>query len=314
MQQYYQKQQLPQKFQIPSKIHKNLQGHKGAIYSVKFNSNGEYIMSCSQDRNINLWNPHKGTLIKTFTGAHNYDIYDLCISQDNYKFGSAGGDKVAFLWDVSTGNILRKFEGHISKINTIVYSDDESVLITGSYDCKICFWDLKSHSYKPIDTIKICKDSVSKIVVDSHQVLVSSIDGKIRTFDIRMGILTTDDMKHPVHSFSLSNDKKTYAASCLDSNIRLLDRENGFVLNSYTGHNTSNYQSNVIFSFDDRFLIQGSEDGSIFYYDILSQEPKNTTKNHFKAVVALSLSPLRDTLVSGSYDYNISVWKIQESE
>jgi mitogen-activated protein kinase organizer 1 len=93
MQEYYkQKQQnQTQKFQIPTKLHKTLKGHKGAIYTVKFNATGEYIMSCSQDRNINLWNPHKGTLIKSFTGAHNYDIYDLAITSDNSRFASVGG-------------------------------------------------------------------------------------------------------------------------------------------------------------------------------------------------------------------------------
>ena len=135
------------------------------------------------------------------------------------------GDKTAFLWDVTTSNIIRKFEGHISKINSVCYNEDESVLVTGSYDSTVRIWDLKSHSFRSIDVIKSCKDSVSSIVVNKWEIIVGSIDGKVRTFDIRMGIITTDDMKHPVHSLSLSFDKKTYAASCLDSIIRLVDKE-----------------------------------------------------------------------------------------
>lgn len=58
----------------------------------------------------------------------------------------------------------------------------------------------------------------------------------MRTYDLRMGLMTTDDMKHPILRFSLSNDKKTYAASCIDGGIRLVDREKGEILNTYSGH------------------------------------------------------------------------------
>jgi len=121
---------------------------------------------------------------------------------------------MAFLWDVKKDCVVRKFEGHISRINTVSFNDDESVLVTGSYDATVRFWDLKAHSFKPLEIIKDCKDSVSKIIVNGHEVIVSSIDGKVRTYDLRMGLSTTDDMKSPVLKFSLSSDKKTYAASC----------------------------------------------------------------------------------------------------
>lgn len=33
-------------------------------------------------------------------------------AQDNGRFASVGGDKYLYLWDVTTGKILRKFVGH----------------------------------------------------------------------------------------------------------------------------------------------------------------------------------------------------------
>lgn len=36
-------------------------------------------------------------------GVHGYSILDITISKDNSKFASAGGDKSAFLWDITTG-------------------------------------------------------------------------------------------------------------------------------------------------------------------------------------------------------------------
>ena len=35
------------------------------------------------------------------------------------RFASCGGDRQVFLWDVSTGGIVRKFRGHDAYINTV---------------------------------------------------------------------------------------------------------------------------------------------------------------------------------------------------
>lgn len=38
-----------------------------------------------QDRTIKLWNPHRGLLIRTYTG-HGYDVRDAHISKDKNKY------------------------------------------------------------------------------------------------------------------------------------------------------------------------------------------------------------------------------------
>jgi WD40 repeat protein len=40
--------------------------------------NGNYCLSCGQDKSIKLWNPHKGVLIKTYTG-HGYEVLDVAV-------------------------------------------------------------------------------------------------------------------------------------------------------------------------------------------------------------------------------------------
>jgi hypothetical protein len=45
-----------------------------------------------QDRKIILWNPNKGTQVKTYLG-HGYEVRDVAVSADNNKFASCGKDK-----------------------------------------------------------------------------------------------------------------------------------------------------------------------------------------------------------------------------
>ena len=148
-----------------------------------------------------LWNPIKGLHLKTYSGPHNYEINDLAIHPNNNSFASVGGDKLVFYWDVSTGNILRKFQGHTQPINCVSFNPQLNVLISGSLDNTVRIWDIESRGRpghyilsKEIQVLDKQKDSVSKIIVTDDEIIVSSLDGIIRVYDIRMGLVTEDDI------------------------------------------------------------------------------------------------------------------------
>jgi len=71
---------------------------------------------------------------------------------------------------------------------------------------------------------------VTKIIIDGHNIYASSIDGIVYNYDIRFGEVTKDDFKSSVLKMSLSNDKKTYVASTLDSTIKLVEKDTGEIL------------------------------------------------------------------------------------
>jgi mitogen-activated protein kinase organizer 1 len=189
------------------------------------------VMTGSQDRSIILWNPYKELLIRTYAGVHNYEITDLAMTDDNARFISVGGDRSGFVWDVATGKVIRKFGTHHSRINCCSIGGESSILATGGYDCEVRLWDLKDKkATNCIQKIKECKDSVSSVLFNGNELIVSSVDGHIRTFDIRMGHLTEDDLNIGILSFGLSNDQRLITTNCLDSKIRILERDTGQVL------------------------------------------------------------------------------------
>lgn len=59
-----------------------------------------------------------------FVAGHGYDVRDVAVSADNSKFASAGGDRQLFLWDVATGQTIRKFAGHDGVINSVSMKTD----------------------------------------------------------------------------------------------------------------------------------------------------------------------------------------------
>lgn len=56
-------------------------------------------------------------------------------SHDNSRFASCGGERLVYLWDVSTGRILRRYQGHFQRINAVDFNSESTVLASGASWC-----------------------------------------------------------------------------------------------------------------------------------------------------------------------------------
>jgi mitogen-activated protein kinase organizer 1 len=142
---------------------------------------------------------------------------------------------------------------------------------TGSFDATVKFWDTKSNSTKPLLTLSEAKDSVSSLAVVGHHVFVGSVDGHVRTYDIRMGEVHIDLIGSPVTSVTPTNQADSMLVSTLDSTLRLIDRRDGRCLKTYKGDGFVNetYRVRSTLGAGDAFILSGSEHGEIFIWDLL---------------------------------------------
>ena len=80
--------------------------------------------------------------------------------------------------------------------------EDGGVIVSGSYDATVRLWDCKSQSTKPIQVLEEARDSVSSLHVAGHEIVAGSVDGRLRVYDLRMGLLCVDVIGR-MYSFSL---------------------------------------------------------------------------------------------------------------
>lgn len=66
------------------------------------------------------------------------------------------------------------------------------MLDTGSFDTTVRLWDCKSPSTKPIQVLKESQDSVSSLHIIGHEIVIGSVDGNMRVYDLRMGVVYVD--------------------------------------------------------------------------------------------------------------------------
>lgn len=293
--------------QLPCKEAHVLTGHEGAVLNVRFNAPGTYCMSCGKDRTIRLWNPHKGVAIKVYSG-HGYEVRDVSVSRDNSRFSSVGGDKQVFLWDVSTGKVIRKFRGHDAAINAVVHAAGDEVLVTGGYDQAVRVWDCKSRSTEPIQTMRAFKDDVTSVGAAGNEILAASVDGTVRRFDVRMGRVYCDDLRHPVTCVTFTGDGLCVLAACLDSTLRLLDKQTGELLASYRGHQHTGVKMGCGLMPRDASVVGAGEDGRVFYWELVEAQLLTSFQAHKGPVCGLAVHPQGSCLVTAGVDGAVKVW------
>ncbi|PTB62842.1 WD domain-containing protein [Trichoderma citrinoviride] len=243
---------------FPDKPVAHLLGSNGPVHAVTYSASpGTYILTGSADRSIRLYNPFpstavpeirpsakpaipQGRLIQTYA-AHGYEVTSLAVASDNESFVSGGGDRAVFLWDVSRAVTTRRFGGsgaggHSARINCVSFAGDgDSLVASGGFDTTVRLWDVRNASgFKPVQVLGEAKDSVTSLAVRGAEIIAGSVDGRVRSYDVRMGKCTTDVVGASVVSLDVTRDGKAMLVGSLDSKLRLMDRDSGTCLRAYS--------------------------------------------------------------------------------
>jgi mitogen-activated protein kinase organizer 1 len=260
--------------------------------------------------------------------AHGYEVLSIDVNSANDKFVSTGGDKTVFLWDVQTAQTVRRWTGHAGRVNRGVFGGEgDSIIATGSFDGTVRIWDTKSNAYKPIMTLSDAKDSISDVAIHDADILAASVDGRVRNYDLRMGMCQVDVVGPSCTSLAVSKKGTEVLVGSLDSTVRLMDRTNGELLKTYKDDAFVNKHLRVrsTLGLNDSVVISGSDDGMVFAWDMLEgtclykfkhsemrevrgAAPLIPTKANKDVVSAVAFCKTRREWCSGGGDGNVIVW------
>lgn len=285
-----------------------LLGHQGPVLAVRFTATGEYCLTAGKDRTVRLWNPATCLCIKAYEG-HGNEVREAQASPDNSRICSAGGDRQVFLWDVARARTVRRFRGHDAAVNAVCFGAGGAVVVSGGYDQAVKAWDCRSQSIDAIQSVTCCRDSVTSVAVEGAAIYAASVDGTVVTLDVRMGRSVVDTLGPPVVCLRPSHDGKSLLAACLGGSLRLLDRGSGAALARYAGHINDAVKLDCDFTSTDAYVVAGSEDGCIYYWDLVSANIVKSWKAHGSTVCSLACHPRGEMLLSAAVDGVCEVWQ-----
>ncbi|KAJ1922302.1 Transcription initiation factor TFIID subunit 5 [Mycoemilia scoparia] len=127
-------------------------GHLSDVNCVRFHPNSKYIVTGSCDKTTRLWDVQRGTCVRVFTG-HKGSVQSVAISPDGRIMASAGKNKkhqtcdrdenIVCVWDLGSGKCMSEFSGHTDNIYSLSFSQEGSLLLSGSADKTVRAWDVK---------------------------------------------------------------------------------------------------------------------------------------------------------------------------
>jgi mitogen-activated protein kinase organizer 1 len=285
--------------------------------------------------------------------AHEISALNSCgnlTSSSSHDTLLAASKNTFVVADLVTNSVIRRLGSshHTGRINDICAFDggngstqgqggigSSQVYVTASYDATVAIWDGRArNNHKPIQVLHDATDSVSCVLVGSGSnndgssstneaiVRTGSIDGIVRTYDVRKGLLTSDSMgqqngndkdgcydhadggvgqstsssSSPITSMAMTHDGTNLVVNCLDGTIRLMDVDTGELMNTYSGSHTSgSYGLDVSVLASDTTIATGSEDGTCVLYDIVSAKPVQRLVQGIAAAVATAATTTTST-------------------
>ncbi|XP_066563819.1 WD repeat domain-containing protein 83 [Amia ocellicauda] len=298
--------------QLPCKLLRSLDCQQGAVRAVRFNADGNYVLSCGSDKTLRLWSASRGALLKTYSG-HGYEVLDADGSGDNSQLCSCSSDKTVILWDVATGQVTRKLRGHAGKVNCVRFNEEATVIISGSIDSTVRCWDTRSRRPDPIQILDEAKDGVSSLRVSQFELLTGCVDGRVRRYDLRMGELHADFIGSPITCVCFSQDGQCTLSSSLDSTLRLLDKSTGELLGEYTGHKNSAYKLDCCLSERDTHILSCSEDGHVYFWDLVEGSLSLKLPVGKAVVQSLSFHPSEPRLLT-AMEGCVQIWGVESED
>ncbi|KAF6821103.1 het-r protein [Colletotrichum plurivorum] len=232
--------------------------------SVVFSQDGVEVMSAHEDCTVKVWDATTGSQLETINiGEAEDEMYLVEFSADVKTLASDYGNQVK-LWDLTTGRLIRIFDGHGDQIDALKFSPDNTTLASVSRVIKI--WDLETvpslatpgRHGRPIRSMAYSAEG-------DHLVSVSE-DG-IELWDARTGrhlqtMWDLGDFAHGVMSVAFSGDV-VWLANCLDGKcVTLWDATNRVRLQSLTKKESDFMITALAFSSDSALLAVAFQDSS----------------------------------------------------
>ncbi|CAE6075581.1 unnamed protein product [Arabidopsis arenosa] len=248
-------------------------------------------------------------------------------NEGTYLVGGGNSGDI-YLWEVATGKLLKKWHGHYRSVTCLVFSGDDSLLISGSQDGSVRVWSLirlfddfqrqqgntlYEHNFNEHTM------SVTDIVIDyggcNAMIISASEDRTCKVWSLSRGkLLKNIIFPSAINALALDPGGSVFYAGGRDGKI-------------YIGaiNATSEYGTQVLGSVSEQskavtclayctegnLLISGSEEGVVCVWDPKSRRPVHTLssgKGKGKGPPVNNIQIVRKTIVDNS-NKTQSSWK-----
>uniref|UniRef100_A0A915CRC5 U5 small nuclear ribonucleoprotein 40 kDa protein n=1 Tax=Ditylenchus dipsaci TaxID=166011 RepID=A0A915CRC5_9BILA len=278
----------------------SLTGHDGEIYAAEFSKDGNCLASTGYDMKIFLWNVFGECENFSTLSGHTGAVMDLHFNSDSSHIYTCSTDKTVRVWDMESGNCIRKLKTHTDFVNSCYPARrGPELIVSGSDDGTIIVHDTrkKTPAFQVENTNKY---QVTAVTFDdtAQQIVSGGIDNVIKIWDIRRNEAVHFLVGHAdtITGLSLSPEGSHVLSNSMDCTARI-----------FTGHQ-HNFEKNLLrcaWSADSSKVSCGSSDRFVYVWEVPSRNIAYRLPGHQGSVNAVGFHPNEPILLSAGSDKRI---------
>lgn len=235
---------------------KTLLGFTDGVSSVAFSPDGTLVVAAGYAGDIKLWETATVELRRKIVAPG--VLASVAFSPDG-ELVAAGlwvgeGKGAVQIWNVTTGEVVHRFDGHTDAVRTVAYSPDGKFVASGSMDGTARLWDVAAGKIRAVLT---CPEVVELAKTLAHEA--------VKRKDFKY------EPTHMVESVAFSPDGRVLAATYGElaipgkrdgvGMVKLWDVATGKAIATFSGH--KGFISDVQYSPDGRRIATAGYDGVI---------------------------------------------------
>ena len=322
---------------IPLAKFRSLEGHTGAIRSVKFSADGKLLVSCGLDATVRVWDFITGMALTSFRNeegkirGHGEEVTAALFLTDGKRLLSASHDKSVREWNIDDYQELRTLrglvlDGHADAVLEASYSPDRNHIVTASRDRSARTWNASNgevekeftegHSYLASSAV---------FFPDGRHLITSAVDNTTRLWDVNTGgQVARFEQTGRSAAIALSKNQQWIATGGISTDgnatggyvnlVRLwdvrksLESKQGSELKPFLGHTAE--VTAIAFSPDNLLLATGDLKGNVLLWNIETREIIRKLKGHTRKITAIDFLKDGARLVTSSIDNSVGQWDV----
>merc|ERR1711976_113808 len=311
-----------------------LKGHERPLTFIKYNQEGNILLSCGKDNHVTLWFSDCGSRAGIYRG-HVGAVNHCDITSDSKRLITASADSTLRIWEVCKGTELFNFRfKEPCRAITLSLGDELAVVSTDFFLgdlCKIHILRIPSYEIdqdkKDLITLKVDYGRITRLIFHdvNRQLITTHEDGSIRRWDVETGKHLQREQLHErsINDIKSNIDGSLFITASSDKTSKLVDPESFQTLNIYqTECPVNSADLSPIF---EHVLVGGGQDAalvttttalagkfeSIFFNKIFA-ERFAAVKGHFGPINSVAFHPDGRSFSTGGEDGYVRLHKFDK--
>ncbi len=214
------------------------------------------------------------------------------------------------VWDVGTGCLVWRMEGHASNVTALAFGADGGTLLSVGLDRRLSVWDLDTGTCRRRIDLRYRWAATASLCTDNRTAYIGLQDGAIEQWDLEDGVSLGEIEAHSdlVQGTSLVDNERRLVSLGRDGFVRFWKAGTGDPDGELQ---VGDDMTALAVNDHGTVLLTGDRRGRLHVWSLVEHQELGSFPGHAEAVESVALSPDGLIAASGGRDSRVKLWNVE---